>query len=83
MYTIISTAGLDTTADGPKAAGRVLYEHLSTQLARGPVGWTITAPSGRLDRGHAAQIGPAGDEAGIRNLSSDIATGLWWADDDS
>ena len=50
-YHLASTAGLDVTTSGPTGAIDVLTRHLLAHLPAGPVGWTITSPTGLVHEG--------------------------------
>lgn len=79
MYTIVSTAGLDTAFERPVDAYCLLYEHLAAAAPLGKVAWTITTPDGRNEYGDVAMGGHPDDLAGLTELAETITAGLLWA----
>ena len=52
MYTLTSTAGLNTTAPTIAQAAAALAQHLHDMPPDGPVHWRITTPVGTTHTGH-------------------------------
>ena len=52
MYTLTSTAGLNTTVPTITQAAATLAQHLHDMTPDGPVHWTITTPFGTTHTGH-------------------------------
>ena len=52
MYTLTSTAGLNTTMPTIAQAAAALAQHQHDMTPDGPVHWTITTPYGTTHTGH-------------------------------
>ena len=52
MYTLTSTAGLNTTVPTIAQAAAALAQHLHDMTPDGPVHWRITTPYGTTHTGH-------------------------------
>lgn len=75
MYTLTSTAGLNTTAPTISQVGAVLAQHLHDLAPDGPVRWTITTPWGTPHTGKI-RLNGLPDDGFIDEIVADVLDDL-------
>lgn len=77
MYTLTSTAGLNSTAATIAEVAAALTEHLHEAAPHGPVHWRITTPLGGIPHtGHLRLNGLPADDAFIADVIADVVDDL-------
>ena len=75
MFTIRTTAGLDTTAPTPETVTAILGQHLHDMATDQPIKWSIDTPAGTTHGGHLALQGKR-NNAFVAEMLREIADNL-------